>query len=85
VIIAMLASTRVGTTNVGSPEVLSVRQIALEVGRQLGIEPKFKTVDGSPADIVPSLDRLSGRFELNRFTRFEDGLRRTLFDDPGRT
>jgi hypothetical protein len=52
------------------------------IGRQLGIEPKLEIVDRAPIDVMPKLDRLAERFDLNRFTRFENGLRRTIGSNP---
>jgi nucleoside-diphosphate-sugar epimerase len=81
VILASLASVWTETLNVAAPETLSIRQIANTIGRQLGVEPKFEIVNTPSADIIPDLSRLASRFELNRFALFEDGLRKTIFDE----
>jgi nucleoside-diphosphate-sugar epimerase len=81
VILAGLRSSWTDTVNVATPETLSIRQIATMIGQQLGIEPRFEIVQNSSPDIVPDLSRLGSRFELTRFTPFEDGLRRTILDD----
>jgi nucleoside-diphosphate-sugar epimerase len=78
VFLASIASSWAGIVNVATSESLSIRQIAESIGRQLGIEPKFEIVDKLPIDMVPNLERLAGLFALNRFTRFEDGLRMTI-------
>jgi hypothetical protein len=52
------------------------------IGRQLGIEPKLEIVQRVPIDIVPDLDRLADRFDLSRFTRLEEGLRKTIGVSP---
>jgi nucleoside-diphosphate-sugar epimerase len=81
VVIASVKSSWTETLNVATPEVLSIREIANAIGRQLGIEPKCEIVDMPSADIVPDLSRLASRFELKRFTPFEEGLRKTIFED----
>jgi len=78
VIFASVASSWTGTLNVATPETHSIRQISDIIGRELGIEPKFEIADTPSADIIPDLERLASRFELRRFTRFEEGLRRTI-------
>jgi nucleoside-diphosphate-sugar epimerase len=83
VFLASIESSWMGTVNVATPEVLSIRAIAEVIGRQLGIEPKLEIVDRTPIDVVPDLDRLAGRFDLRRFTRFEEGLRQTIGANPG--
>jgi nucleoside-diphosphate-sugar epimerase len=78
VILASLASSWTGTANVAAPELLSIRAIANIIGRQLKVEPKFEIVNTPAVDIVPDLSRLKSQFPLQRFTQFEDGLRKTL-------
>jgi nucleoside-diphosphate-sugar epimerase len=78
VFVASVESSWTGTVNVATPEALSIRRIAELIGRQLGIEPKLEIVERTPIDIVPDLDRLADRFDLCRFTRFEEGLRKTI-------
>ena len=85
VILACLGSSWTDTINVATPETLSIRQIATMIGQELGIEPRFEIVQSSSADIVPDLSRLASRFELTRFTPFEEGLRRTILGDFGET
>jgi UDP-glucose 4-epimerase len=81
VILASLEASWSDTINVATPETLSIRQIATMIGQQLGIEPKLEIVQNSSADILPDLGRLASRFELSRFTPFEEGLRRTILGD----
>jgi UDP-glucose 4-epimerase len=83
VFVSSVESSWTGTVNVAMPEALSIRRIAELIGRQLGIEPKLEIMERTPIDIVPDLDRLAGRFDLRRFTRFEEGLRKTLGANPG--
>ncbi|MDA9430550.1 NAD-dependent epimerase/dehydratase family protein [Bradyrhizobium sp. CCBAU 51627] len=78
VILASVASSWTETLNVATPETLSIRQIADAIGQHLQVEPKFEIVDVPAADIVPDLSRLASRYELKRFTSFEEGLRKIL-------
>jgi UDP-glucose 4-epimerase len=78
VILAGLEASWTGTVNVATPEVLSIRQIAEAIGRNVGIQPKFEIIDRSSIDIVPNLEKLAGRFSLNRFSPFVDALRLTI-------
>jgi nucleoside-diphosphate-sugar epimerase len=84
VFVASVESSWTGTVNVATPEALSIRRIAELIGRQLGVEPKLEIVERAPIDVVPDLNRLAGRFDLRRFTRFEEGLRRTIGANPGK-
>jgi UDP-glucose 4-epimerase len=83
VILTSVESAWTETLNVATPEVLSIREIANSIGRQLGVEPRFEITNKPQANIVPDLGRLSSRFNLDRFTRFEEGLRKTLDGDFG--
>lgn len=78
VILASLADSWTGTVNVATPELLSVRAIAYIIGKQLEVEPKFEIISTPAVDIVPDLTRLKSKFRLERFTRFEDGLWKTV-------
>lgn len=78
VILASLEDSWTGTVNVATPEVLSIRQIAEAIGGKVGIEPKFEIIDRSSIDIVPNLEKLAGRFSLERFSSFDDALRLTM-------
>lgn len=78
VILASLAGSWTGVVNVAAPELLSIRAIASIIGKQLQVEPKFEVVSTPAVDIVPELTRLQSKFPLQRFTRFEDGVRMML-------
>jgi nucleoside-diphosphate-sugar epimerase len=82
VFLASIESSWTGTVNVAAPEALSIREIAELIGRQLGVRPKLEVVGRTPIDIVPDLDRLASRFDLRRFTRFEQGLCKTIGANP---
>jgi hypothetical protein len=67
--------------NVATPEVLPIYEVANMIGRQFSIEPKFEIMNTPPANIIPDLGRLAARFDLSRFTRFEEGLHKTMDKD----
>jgi nucleoside-diphosphate-sugar epimerase len=81
VVLTSVKSSWTETLNVATPEVLSIREIANIIGRQFSIEPKFEIMNTAPANIIPDLGRLAARFDLSRFTRFEEGLRKTMSKD----
>jgi UDP-glucose 4-epimerase len=83
VFLTSVESSWIGTVNVATPEALSIREIAESIGQILGIQPKMEIVERPPIDIMPNLNRLAERFDLRRFTRFEEGLRRTIGANPG--
>jgi nucleoside-diphosphate-sugar epimerase len=83
VFLASVESSWTGTVNVATPEALSIREIAELIGQRLGVQPKLEILERTSIDVLPDLDRLASRFDLRRFTRFEDGLRRTLGANPG--
>jgi nucleoside-diphosphate-sugar epimerase len=84
VFLASVESAWTGTVNVATPEALSIRAIAELIGQRLGVQPKLEIVERTPIDVMPDLDRLASRFDLRRFTRFEEGLRRTIDANPGK-
>jgi nucleoside-diphosphate-sugar epimerase len=84
VFLASVESSWTGTVNVATPEALSIRKIAELIGQRLGVQPKLEIVERTPIDVMPDLDRLASRFDLRRFTRFEEGLRRTIGASPGK-
>jgi nucleoside-diphosphate-sugar epimerase len=84
VCLASVESSWTGTVNVATPEALSIRKIAGLIGQRLGVQPKLEVVERTPIDVMPDLDRLASRFDLGRFTRFEEGLRRTIGANPGK-
>jgi nucleoside-diphosphate-sugar epimerase len=78
VFLASVEASWTGIVNVATPEALSIRAIAELIGERLGVEPKLEVVERAPIDIMPDLNRLAGRFDLRRFTRFEEGLCKTI-------
>jgi len=70
------------TCNVAAPHSATVQTVAETIGRLLGREPRFEFVDRPAPQIVPNLDRLASRYDLNRFISLEEGLRRTLAREP---
>jgi len=78
VIIAALTDTWSGTFNVASPVVVSLRELAEIIGKTVGKRPRFEITEEGAGVIVPRLDRLGARFDLQRFTMPEEGIRRTV-------
>lgn len=78
VFVECLDKAWIGTFNVASPELVSVRHAAALIGEQLQISPLYEWVDKPSLAINPDLGRLAKRFDVKRFTRFEDGLRATI-------
>jgi nucleoside-diphosphate-sugar epimerase len=78
VIIAALTQNWHGTFNVAGPAVVSLRELAETIGRAIGRQPTFEITDQEASIIVPRLDRLGARLDLNRFTPLEEGIRRTV-------
>jgi nucleoside-diphosphate-sugar epimerase len=78
VFLTALQASWTGTVNVSTPEVLSIGEIVEIIGRRLGVQPKLEIVDRTPINVVPDLKCLSERFDLGGFTRFEEGLRKTI-------
>jgi nucleoside-diphosphate-sugar epimerase len=67
-----------GTFNVAAPQVLSVREIGVVLGRALGKEPHFERQPGEARRLFPDLTKLANRYPLSRFRSFDAGLRDTL-------
>jgi UDP-glucose 4-epimerase len=78
VIIAALTQNWHGTFNVAGPEVVSLRELAETIGRAIGRQSTFEITDQEASVIVPKLDRLAARLDLNRFTPLEEGIRQTV-------
>jgi len=73
-----LAGQWSGTFNVASGRAISIAAMARTIGRELGTETRFKRASRPPLRIDPDLKRLRERIDSDRFTTFEEGLRRTL-------
>lgn len=71
-----------GTYNLGTSELVSIRQVAELIGAHLKISPLYKRVDKPSLAISPDLTRLAERFDVRRFRRFEDGLLTTIAGAP---
>jgi nucleoside-diphosphate-sugar epimerase len=78
VIVAAVAEGWSGVTNVASPQVVSLRDLAQAIGEAVGRLPAFE-VDNRPSlHVVPALDRLKARYEMSRFTPLASGLREVV-------
>lgn len=63
-----------GLFDVAGPETLSVRAIIGEIGRQLGVEPRFSTGDEPAKAMTADLGALGRRYDLAAFRPFAEGL-----------
>jgi len=71
VIDAALTQSWDGTFNVASPEVLSIEELARQIGKALGRSPTFhRTVSDQPPSMVPDLSALGTRYDISRFRPF---------------
>jgi nucleoside-diphosphate-sugar epimerase len=68
-----------GIFNVAAPHPVSLRRLAEEIGRVIGVEPRFTPSGAAQAPrIVPELARLSERYDLSRFRPLAVGLAEAL-------
>jgi nucleoside-diphosphate-sugar epimerase len=81
VICAAIEQGWTGVTNVAAPVDISIQQLTVEIGRLVGLNPKFELAPGNAPSMVPSLDKLASHFELTRFRSLEDGLAATVKHD----
>ena len=71
-----------GLFNVAGPDVVSLRSLALAVGRALERTPVFvPNNDPPPSELIPDVSKLLERFEAEAFTSLDAGLRET-FGNP---
>jgi UDP-glucose 4-epimerase len=78
VISAALLEGWMGTFNLASPRPTTIRAAADCIGGLLGLPPNFASVEGAAPRIVPDLRRLKDRYDLRRFTAFEEGIGKTI-------
>jgi nucleoside-diphosphate-sugar epimerase len=72
---AALADDWDGIFNVAAPRAVSLRELALAIGRVIHVEPRFEHTGVAQAPrVVPELRRLAERFDLSRFRPLEAGL-----------
>ena len=78
VFIRMLGQTETDIVNIAGPEVLSIRDIAQSIGKELGTPPLLEVgTQPRPFDLVADVAKLVKLFGP-RFTPFSEGIRRTL-------
>lgn len=79
IVLAALDQGWTGITNVAGPQALSLREIVVEIGRQLGVDPVIDVVDGAaPPKFDPDLGLLDSLFGLDQMADFAAGLAKTL-------
>jgi len=67
-----------GLINVAGSEVLSIAQIAEDIGLSLGRSPSFQRRSGVSSSLIPNLQRLRALYDITSFHTFEDGLERMI-------
>jgi nucleoside-diphosphate-sugar epimerase len=66
-----------GTFNVASPEIVSLKQISLEIAQAIGKEPNFNYFpENRSLKIIPNLNKLKNLYDLSKFHSFSNGLRK---------
>jgi nucleoside-diphosphate-sugar epimerase len=80
VIVAALTEGWSGVTNVASPQIVCLRDLAELIGEVVGRRPEFEIDDRPCVAIVPALDRLKARYEMSSFTPLACGLRKAVAD-----
>ena len=76
--IALQKNTK-GLINVAGQKTISLKQIALEIGKVIDKEPVFSVdEEATPAEFDPSLTRMSQLITDDSFVNFTDGIRETI-------
>jgi nucleoside-diphosphate-sugar epimerase len=78
IIAAAITEGWTGTMNVAAPRAVSLRELAEVIGQLIGKRPTFEITNRDNICIVPALDRLAARFDMNRFTPLEAALGRVV-------
>ncbi len=75
VLAAALKEDWTGIWNVGGSAVVSLRELATQIGETIGHEPAFEQIaDETPPSLLPDLAKLASRFDLDGFLPLEAGL-----------
>jgi UDP-glucose 4-epimerase len=65
-----------GCYNIASPEIVTLKDVSLELGKLLGKEPVFEVLPNNmQPKIIPNLNRLKQRYTPMKFTPLDQGLR----------
>ena len=67
-----------GLFDVGTPEVITVRQICETIGKKIGIDPIFKSGSEPPKRMVADLTSLDEVYDPSRMRTFAEGLKDIL-------
>jgi len=66
----------IGTYNVASPQAISVKSLAEEIGKAFNKKVIFeRNEQSSPTPIIPPLNKLAGIYNLKQFTSIADSLK----------
>jgi UDP-glucose 4-epimerase len=73
----LLESTGKGETfNIAGPEVVSLRELAINIGIAVGTKPSFRNIDDQPPhNWIANCDRLAAAVEYSPNTEIQQGLR----------
>lgn len=63
--------------NVAGDDVVTIRELAEAIGRNVGVEPVFEERDSTSGDIVADNRRMRDVFGLDSLVRLEEGISRT--------
>jgi len=73
-----------GVFNVAMPGSITIGEAVAIIGKILGKDVITRRKPLSAPVVVPDLTRLAGRYDLDRFRRFEDGISATVLPKRGR-
>jgi UDP-glucuronate decarboxylase len=81
-ILKILTSGKEQVYNLGGPVFISIRELALLIGKLTQVPVKFPDVDneiaGAPAALNLDMHRLNSEFGYKHYTSLENGLRKTI-------
>lgn len=78
IVLAALEAPWNGTFNVAAPQAVTLRDVAVIIGRHVGREPVFEVGPGAALDLAPPTARLGSLFDLRSLSPLDQGLGRTL-------
>jgi len=68
-----------GVYNVAAPHRINFRQLLEQIGEALGRRPVIERIEAErPTPIVPSLEKIAARVDIDSFLTFRQGLEKTL-------
>lgn len=71
-----------GTYNAASPVIVSLKELAMEIGKAVGREPVFDRLQAPvPATPLPNVEKLSAIYDIAQLTPLGKALQRTFGED----